>query len=240
MASNGSHRESPPARKPSSGLAAARRWAMTQPRLQHLVTDLFHRMYYGLPQRTWKSTTWLGTRIWKCPLDMWIYQELITRVRPDVILETGTNAGGSAHFLATICDQLGSGRIVTVDIETLPNRPQHERITYLEGSSTSPEVLARMAQEATGGTVMVILDSDHSRAHVIEELRAYAPLVSQGSYLIVEDTNINGHPARAGWGPGPTEALEEFLPSHPEFRVDGDCEKFFMTFNPGGYLQRIS
>jgi len=226
-------------RRPVRNIAAVRRWAMTQPRLQRQVSDLFHRMYYGLPQRTWKSTSWLGTRIWKCPLDMWIYQELITRVRPDVILETGTNAGGSAHFLATICDQLGSGRIVTVDIETLPNRPQHERITYLEGSSTAPEIVARMAQEASG-TVMVILDSDHSRAHVLEELKAYAPLVTPGSYLIVEDTNINGHPARPGWGPGPTEALQEFLPSHPEFRVDSDCEKFFMTFNPGGYLQRIS
>jgi cephalosporin hydroxylase len=225
------------ARAHSLEQCAAGRWAMSRPSVERTVTNLFHLMYYGQRQRTWKSTTWMGTKILKCPLDTWIYQELLVRIRPDVILETGTNQGGSAYYMASICDQIGTGRIVTVDIDTWPGRPQHERITYLEGSSTSPEIVSRMTEEAKG-TVMVILDSDHSRAHVLDELNAYSPLVTPGSYLIVEDTDINGHPTAARWGPGPMEALDEFLPSHPEFRVDPECEKFFLTFNPRGYLQR--
>jgi cephalosporin hydroxylase len=206
--------------------------------VERTVTNLFHRMYYRSPQRTWDNTTWLGTSILKCPLDLWIYQELLARVRPDVILETGTCTGGSAHYLASVCDLLEQGRVVTVDISTEPERPQHRRITYLEGSSTSPEILSRMSEEASG-TVMVILDSDHSRAHVLDELTAYSPLVTPGSFLVVEDTNLNGHPVAPDFGPGPMEAVEEFLAAHPEFRGDREYEKFFMTFNPRGYLRRI-
>lgn len=218
---------------------AVKKWAVTVAPVERTVTNLFHRMYYGLGSRTWRRTTWLGTPIRKCPLDLWIYQELLTRVRPDLILETGTYDGGGAHYLASICDLLGSGRVITVDISPKPDRPQHPRITYLEGSSTSPEIVSRIAKEASG-TIMVILDSDHSRDHVLDELKAYSSLVTPGSYLIVEDTNINGHPARPRWGPGPMEAVEEFLLSHSEFSVDRDCEKFFLTFNPCGYLRRVS
>jgi cephalosporin hydroxylase len=213
-------------------------WAATRSPVSKTVANLFHRMYYGTPERTWERTSWLGSPLMKCPLDLWIYQELLARLRPDVILETGTNQGGSAHYLASICDLLGNGRVVTVDVTAKPNRPQHPRITYIEGSSTSEEVLSRMSAEASG-TVMVIVDSDHRRRHVLDELEAYAGLVTPRSYLIVEDTNINGHPARPQFGPGPMEAVEEFLGTHPEFRVDRECEKFLLTFNPSGYLQRV-
>lgn len=215
------------------------RWLAGRPALERTVTNLFHRMYYhGSSRPWWENTTWLGTRVQKCPLDLWIYQELLSRLRPDVIVETGTNRGGSALYLASICDLLGSGRIITVDLQTRFDPPQHPRITYLSGSSTSPEVISRITGEASG-TIMVILDSAHQRAHVLEELAAYGPLVTPGSYLIVEDTHLNGHPASPGFGPGPMEAVEEFVGSHPEFRVDRDCEKFFMTFNPRGFLQRV-
>lgn len=210
------------------------------PPVQSGVTTLFHRMYYGEPERTWQNTTWLGTKVMKCPLDLWIYQELLFRVRPDVIVETGTFTGGSAHYLASLCDLLGTGRVVTVDIERhsiQPVPPEHPRITYLLGSSTSDEIVAGITEEAKG-TVLVILDSDHSREHVLAELDAYAGLVSPGSYVIVEDTNVNGHPASPRHGPGPMEAVSDFLASHPEFEVDEECEKFFMTFNPRGYLRR--
>jgi len=220
---------------------AMKRWLASQAPLERAVTNLFHLMYYHNPYRTWwDSTTWLGAPLQKCPFDLWIYQELLTRVRPDVIIETGTRWGGSARYLASICDLLESGRVMTVDIATTTkfDRPQHPRITYLEGSSTSPEIISRITKEASG-TMMVILDSDHSRAHVLDELEAYSPLVTPGSYLIVEDTHLNGHPVTPRFGPGPMEAVEEFLGSHPEFRVDRDCEKFFMTWNPRGYLQRV-
>ena len=199
----------------------------------------FHRLYYNSGSRTWSNTYWLGTPAQKCPLDLWIYQELLHELRPAVIVETGTASGGSALFLASICDLLGQGSIVSVDIEARPGRPTHERITYLTGSSTAPEIRARV-EEFVGdrAPVLVILDSNHERDHVLEELRIYAPLVTPGSFVIVEDTNVNGHPVSPDFGPGPMEAVREFLRSSDDFSVDWRREKFFLTFNPGGYLQR--
>jgi cephalosporin hydroxylase len=199
----------------------------------------FHRLYYNSGSRTWSDTYWLGTPAQKCPLDLWIYQELLHELRPAVIVETGTAAGGSALFLASICDLLGHGSIVTVDVAPKPGRPTHERITYLTGSSTAPEI-RKQVEELVGDSapVLVILDSNHERDHVLEELRIYAPLVTPGSFVIVEDTNVNGHPVSSDHGPGPMEAVDEFLRSSDEFSVDRRREKFFLTFNPGGYLQR--
>ncbi len=238
MGSNGSVSESEGGRPSGGAMLVAKKWVVNQPGLQRVVTNLFHRMYHGSPGRTWQNTKWLGTPVLKCPFDLWIYQELITRVRPDVIVETGTHKGGSALYLASICDLLDHGRVITVDIREKSGRPEHPRITYLTGSSTAPEIVSRIKEEATG-TIMVILDSYHSRDHVLEELEAYGPLVASGSYVIVEDTNMNGHPSHPKFGPGPWEAVEDFLGSHPEFRVDVDCEKFFLTMNPRGYLQRV-
>ncbi|HEV3475521.1 MAG TPA: CmcI family methyltransferase, partial [Actinomycetota bacterium] len=107
------------------------------------------------------------------------------------------------------------------------------------GSSTSEEILERVRAEVAGGTTMVILDSDHSAKHVSDELRAYAPMVSVGHYLVVEDTNLNGNPILPEWGPGPREAVEGFLRETDAFEVDRSREKFFMTFNPTGYLRRV-
>jgi cephalosporin hydroxylase len=99
-------------------------------------------------------------------------------------------------------------------------------------------MVAEVAARASG-TVMVVLDSDHSAAHVLDELRAYAPLVTPGSYLVVEDTNINGHPVFDSFGPGPTEAVTKFLDESSAFVVDRSREKFLLTFNPSGWLRRV-
>jgi len=177
----------------------------------------------------------------KCPLDLWAYQEIIFEGKPDVIVETGTFNGGSALYLASICDIVRRGKVITVDIEARPGRPQHPRITYLEGaSSTNPEVVARVTgMIEKDDAVMVILDSDHSQGHVLDELRAYGPLVTRGQYVIVEDTNVNGHPVLEDFGPGPMEAIEAYLGEGAAFAVDPDKEKFFMTFNPRGFLRRV-
>jgi cephalosporin hydroxylase len=173
----------------------------------------------------------------KCPLDLWIYQEIVSRTRPDVIVETGTLYGGSALYLASLCDLLGSGRVISIDIKDWGTRRDHPRILYLEGSSIAPEVVDRVKTEVeTAERVMVILDSDHTKEHVLGELQAYAPLVTEDCYLIVEDTpaaKIDGHP-------GPAEAIEEFLASDNSLVVDPECEKFLMTFNPGGYLKKVA
>jgi cephalosporin hydroxylase len=200
----------------------------------------FHELYYYTAERTLRSTWWLGQRVRKCPLDLWVYQEIIAETRPGLIVETGSGRGGSALFMASICDLVGHGRVITIDIREVP-RPQHERITYLRGSSTDPPIVERVHREAASEqTVMVVLDSDHSREHVLSELCSYGPLVGEGAYLIVEDTNINGHPVVRGHGPGPMEAVNEFLATDvgSEFAVDRTCEKFFLTMNPGGYLRR--
>jgi cephalosporin hydroxylase len=206
------------------------------------LVDGFHKLYYDsfVFDGTWADTRWLGAPAKKCPLDLWIYQEIMAELRPDVIVECGTADGGSALFLASICELLGGGTVVSIDIEERPGRPQHARIRYLTGSSTSEEIVDDVRRRvADASTVMVILDSDHSKGHVLEELRLYSPLVTPGSYVIVEDTNLNGHPVEPEFGPGPMEALEEFLQESDDFAVDDRGAKFYLTFNPRGYLRRI-
>ncbi len=176
------------------------------------VVNEFARIYYQRSGQTWMRTYWLGTQILKNPADMWIYQEILHEVRPQLIIETGTAHGGSALFLASICDLLEQGRVVTVDVAALEGRPDHPRISYVQGSSTDEAIVGDLAKAAeTSKPVLVILDSDHSKHHVLQELRTYSDLVTQGSFLIVEDTNINGHPVMREAGPGPMEAVQEFL-----------------------------
>lgn len=201
--------------------------------------ETFHRLFYDTHDTTWKQTFWLGVTVRKCAFDLWTYQEILVDTRPDLIVETGTYLGGSAFYLAGICDLLRHGKIVTVDISAPPGRPRHRRITYLQGSSTDPGIVVRVARRArTAKRVMVVLDSNHSRDHVLRELEAYGPLVTPGCYLVVEDTNVNGNPVLPDHGPGPMEAVEEFLATTDDFEVDRSRENRLLTFNPGGYLKR--
>ena len=203
------------------------------------VIEAFHRLYYDSHDTTWKQTSWLGRTVRKCALDLWVYQEILVETRPDLIVETGTYLGGSALYLASICDILRHGKVVTVDVSAPGGRPRHRRITYVQGSSVDPEVVARVRRRARRAKrIMVILDSDHSRDHVLRELELYSPLVSVGCYLVVEDTNVNGHPVLPDHGPGPMEAVTEFLATTDDFEVDDAREKLLLTFNPSGYLRR--
>lgn len=205
------------------------------------VTTAFHRLYFDARafNLTWRNTYWLGHQVLKCPLDLWLYQEILHRIRPKVIVETGTAFGGSAMYLASVCDCIGQGRIISIDVERR-TLPEHPRVDYLVGSSTDPDIVAEVRRRIDGaGPVMVLLDSDHHRDHVAAELELYAPLVSSGSYLVVEDTNLNDHPVEPEFGPGPYEAVQQFLASHAEFRHDPEMEKFLLSFNPGGYLRRV-
>lgn len=206
--------------------------------VRKIVIKEFHRIYYN--SDIWKNTFWFGVPCWKCPLDLWIYQEILYEIKPDVIIECGTAHGGSALFLASICDLIGNGKIVTIDIKKYPNRPEHERITYILGSSTSTKTVEKIRKLIDhNDKVMVILDSDHHKEHVLKELRIYSNFVSKNSYLIVEDTNINGHPVLPEYGPGPMEAVEEFLKENKNFIIDKTKEKFLLTFNPKGFLKRV-
>lgn len=208
-------------------------------RVRTRIAHRFHRMWYA--SMVWNGgVTWEGVPILKNPLDLWLYQEILLETRPDLIIETGTYRGGSALYLARILDIIGSGRIISVDTNEIADRPVHPRITYVTGSSTDPEVVADLASAARAvERVMVILDSDHSAEHVSEELRHLASFVTAGCYLVVEDTNINGHPARPGFGPGPMEAVTDFIGGEGRaFFQEKSMERFYMTFNPMGWLRR--
>lgn len=205
------------------------------------IVDQFHKLYFDARayNMTWRNTFWMGHAVLKCPLDLWQYQEILHERRPDLIVETGTAFGGSALFLAHTLDILGNGQVMTIDIEPREGRPKHNRITYISGSSTDEQVIAPVRKAAAAAkTVMVILDSDHSMDHVLGEMRCLAPLVTPGSYLIVEDTNLNGHPVEPEYGPGPMEALDAYLAESQDFEIDPRWEKFFLSFNPRGFLKR--
>lgn len=204
--------------------------------------DRFHEAFYYA--RLWEKVSWLGVPAYKCPLDLWVYQEILHETRPDVIVETGTARGGSALFLASVCDAIGGGRVVTIDVAENPGRPVHPRIAYVAGSSIDPDVFDRVRGTVRPGErVMVILDSLHASDHVLAELRLWSPIVTPGCSLVVEDTNIGGRPVHTDYapdrGPGPAEALRQFLAESDLFEVDRRREKFLMTFNPGGYLRRV-
>lgn len=204
--------------------------------------DDFHDIYY----RTLHSVgpepselSWLGYRTLKCPLDLITYQEIICETRPSLIVEAGTKFGGSALFFASICQLIGTGRVVTIDIDPQAGLPNHALISYIRGSSTDPEVVLRVKEMAGSSSVMVILDSLHRKHHVDEELNIYSNICTIGQYLIVEDSNINGHPVHPDYGPGPQEALQEFLARDSRYSIDRNRERHLVTFAPNGFLRRI-
>jgi cephalosporin hydroxylase len=215
---------------------------------EQAVVDAFHALYYG--KRLWRTTTWMGAPCLKSPTDTWIYQEILAETRPTLVVETGTAWGGAAHYLASILDALAARdpayrpRIVTIDTETRAGELGHPRVTKLKGSSIVADTIERTrAMIAPDDRVMLILDSLHNRDHVLAELRAYAPLVTPGCYAIVEDSNINGHPVQTDFapdqGPGPLEAILEYLQTTDRFEIDRSREKLLLTLNPCGYLRCV-
>jgi cephalosporin hydroxylase len=206
-------------------------------RLDRAAIARAHDVFYA--SDAWTKAAWLGTQVLKNPLDLWVYQEIMADTRPEVVVETGTWRGGSALYLASVCDLLDVGEVVSIDVATMrDDYPRHPRITYLAGrSSTDPEVVEEVSSRARGRRTLVLLDSDHSQAHVEAELAVYAPLVPVGCYVIVEDSNIGQ--IRKDLMPGPLQAVETFLAGTDEFEIDRDREKFLITFNPSGYLKRV-
>ncbi len=187
------------------------------------------------------NLTWLGNPIWQNVSDLWVIQEVISTLKPSLLIETGTNRGGSSLFYAHLMDLLGSGSIITVDMQKL-HELSHPRITYCLGSSTSPEVLNRVEEAAASATgpVLVILDSDHSEEHVFRELNCYHAYVTTGSYVLVQDGIIDTLPRFAAARPGPLPAIERFLAAHPEFQIDEKlCGKFPVSHHPKGWLRRL-
>lgn len=184
--------------------------------------------------------TWLGKPVWQNLFDLWTIQETIYNIRPSLLIECGTNRGGSSYFFATLFDLMDHGRVITIDIEKLHDL-SHPRITYLLGSSLTPEILKQVASaaNAASGPIMVLLDSDHNELHVRHEMEAYHRFVTPGSFLLVQDGVIDTLPIFAAGRPGPLPAIEGFLKAHPEFEVDTErCTRFLITHSPKGWLRR--
>jgi len=203
---------------------------------------VLRRAYEALIARTdnFGRLAWLGVPIWQPILDLWTIQETLFEVKPDLVIECGTNRGGSSFFFGQLFDLMGRGRVITIDVQKM-HHIQHPRVSYLIGSSVAPEVVSRVSQEVAGtaGPVLVILDSDHSAGHVRNELSAYHSFVTPGSFLLVQDGVIDLLSRFASARPGPLLAIEDFLREHPEFELDAErCGRFIWTHHPKGWLRR--
>jgi len=204
--------------------------------------------------------SWMGRPIIQYPQDIVAMQEIIWEVKPDLIIETGIAHGGSLVYYASLLELIaacgeGNGEVLGIDVEIRPHNraaieahPMFKRITMIEGSSISSEIVDQAHKLATGRKrVLVCLDSMHTHDHVFAELEAYAPLVTTGSYCVVFDTVVESMPddfyPDRPWSKGnnPKTAVWEYLKNHPEFEIDESIEhKLLITVAPDGYLKRIS
>lgn len=222
--------------------------------LSHLWVQQEWNLYH------WQSLTWLGFQIWQLPEDLLRVQEVLAELKPDVILETGVKRGGSAIFFASLCRLLGQGRVISIDITIPPevrqavtSSPFADLITLIEGDSVAPNIVAMAkAMIKPGEKVLVFLDSDHSKTHVLEELEAYAELVPVGSYLVATD-GVMQHLAftpngRQEWlMDNPSAAAREFVARRPDFVIERPKARFRddrvveeLSFWPDAWVKRIA
>jgi cephalosporin hydroxylase len=206
----------------------------------------------------WRGFSWLGFQLQQLPEDVVRLQEAVYRLQPDVIVETGVFEGGSSIFFASLCELAGKGRVVSVECELRPGirerfaaHPLGRRISLVEGDSCSPEILRRVEEQTRGaGTVLVFLDSNHTKAHVARELELYSPLVTPGSYIVAADGVMrvlaDTPKGDVSWvEDNPAAAAREFAATHPEFRIERPvplftCEGYSeeLTYFPDAWLKR--
>lgn len=185
---------------------------------------------------------WMGVCALKNPLDAWIYQEIIYDVQPDVIVEIGSAHGGSTLYFAHLLDLLGTGNVISIDINRDTFNVKHDRIIVITGDSSSPEVVEKVSELCHDKSVLVMHDGDHSREQVLKDLQNYSKFVSLNSYLIVEDGITDLFKPGDGIGrlyEGPLLAVEQFLSENSDFVVDKERERYILTYNPRGFLKRI-
>ncbi len=189
------------------------------------------------------NSKWMGAPAWKNPLDAWVYQEIIYEVKPDYVVEIGSAHGGSTLFLANILDIIGKGKVISIDIDRSKFKVKHKRIIAIKGDSCSKKVVTKVENEIKKGSVLVIQDGDHRQDGVTKDLESYCNIVTKGSYFIIEDSIVDliKPPKDVSWleGSGPTKAIQNFLASHNEYKIDHGWEKYILTYNPGGFLKKI-
>lgn len=190
----------------------------------------------AIQEETFRSY-YFGVPIVKNPIDLWTYREIITETRPDAVVEIGTHRGGTLLAIAHILDVLGHGIAVGVDVDTAlvhSSVRSHPRVRLVGGDAVASVGRVR---ESVGKRCMVIEDSSHTMTNTLAVMEAYAQMVGDGCYLVVEDS-ICHHGLDHGPAPGPFEAIEAFLRKHPEWESDRSRERFVLTWNPRGYLRR--
>lgn len=231
-------------------------WPMASAEAFKIVSDAWIRC--GWDAKYVYSFTWMGRPIIQLPDDMVRIQEVIYRVKPDLIIETGVAHGGSLIFYASLCKAMERGRVVGIDIEIRPHNraaiEAHEMsplITLVEGSSVDPGIVAQVkGLIGPGETVLVLLDSNHTKAHVLAELQAYGPMVTPGSYIVATDgvmAQVTGAPRTQPdwtWNNPQDAALEfaanspDFVVEEPEFDFNEGVVKDRVTYWPSGFLKR--
>lgn len=202
----------------------------------------YHKWYYD--NEVWEDVRFLGVVTNKSVSDMWNYQEILAELQPGLIVEFGTRFGGSALFFSVIGRAINPElRVLSVDIshaevaQQVHNEPSIRLVTASSTDMRVADIILEMRRN-TPGKVFFILDSDHTKTHVLGELALLRSAIEPGDYLVVEDGNINGHPVLPGWGDGPTEALKAYFEMYPDdYTVDVNREaKFGFTFAPSGFL----
>jgi cephalosporin hydroxylase/glycosyltransferase involved in cell wall biosynthesis len=191
--------------------------------------------------QAWREATWLGHPVNRYPADLHVYQELLAQVRPRLVVVAGDDPGlgGRALFVASVCDQLGHGRVIAVGRQDPSERPGHPRVTHVAGSPDDPAVAERVSALAQGPPSALVIVGLGEVRRVVAAFERYAPLVPVGSYAVVENTVVNGRPVASGFGPGPHEAVVDILARHGDFVPDPAGERYTVTFNRGGFLKRI-
>ena len=217
--------------------------------LKEMAMSWTRQMWLG---ELWRLNTWMGFPILQWPTDLMVLQDIIVEQRPRVIVETGSFKGGSAIFFASMLKLIGGGRVISIDWPGVPEEvlkrvKNHELgsvVDFITGDSTAPETIKRL-KELIGveENVLVILDSDHSYAHVKKELEIYRQFIPLGGYLVAGDTICAELAKLEGYGQwrndNPLRAVREFLQEHNSFVSDASREKFMVTFFPEGYLKRV-
>jgi cephalosporin hydroxylase len=216
---------------------------------QEQLRDKFHDTVYR--SLAWDKMTWLGVHAQQNPNDVWSYQEIFSQVKPDFVVEAGTNNGGGALIWATLMSVINpKAKILTIDIEDKIAKARKlplfkEKVEFFLGSSVSDPIVNAIKKRVGSKKAIVILDSNHEKSHVLKEMMLYGDLVPVGGYLLVQDTNVNGHPTYPEHGPGPWEAVEDFMKAGGRsnggatFQIDGSRELLMFSMHPHGYLKRV-
>ena len=197
------------------------------------LTEYYEHVHDGKGNRP----KWRETEVDKFPQDLLLYAQVIFKRKPSFIIETGTAYGGSALFFGDMLLLSGGCRVFSVDVKAR-NAPSHPFVTYLEGSSVDEEILKHLRNETKDGSVMVVLDSDHSKKHVLNELNAYADIVTTGQYLVVEDCYTRGPVKGRPEYYHPYLAVEEFLKTNDGFRKYDLEKQFIFAVTKGGWLRK--